>query len=196
MAVQSSVATPSLALPLPTTFPTLSAEKRSEKKPETILDTDDMFLLPISSSKFLNDSSYDSYTVPDSLVVQSSVATPSLPLPTTFPTLSAEKRAEKKPETLLDTDDSFLLPISSSKFLNNSSDDSSTVPDSLAVQSSVATPPLPLPITFPTLRPQTISANNSYLSPTPTLVPVQTNSTISFFNPVDFQLKQKLLEVI
>ncbi len=75
-------------------------------------------------------------TVPEPLVV----ATPPPPLPTTFPTLSAEKGVEKKPETPLDNNDSFLLPIL--KFLN----DSSTVP----VQSSVATSPLP--ITFPPLN--------------------------------------------
>ncbi len=151
LTVQSSVASP----PLP--LPTLSAEKGVVKKPETPLDNDDSFRFSISPSKLLNDSS----TVPDSLVVQSSVATS--PLPITFPTLNAEKRDETKP---LDTDDS--LPVSPLKFLNDSSDYSSTVPDSLFVRSSVATSPLHLTIRFPTLKPQTNSANSSFLSPTPT----------------------------
>ncbi len=108
-----------------------------------------------------------------------------------------------------------LAPVqtnSTTKFLNKFS----TVP----VQNSVATSPVP--ITFLPLndgkriekKPQNIDdslpvppfLNESStvpdslalrnLSPTLTLAPVQTNSTINFFNSVDFKLKQKLLEVI
>jgi hypothetical protein len=66
---------------------------------------------------------------------------------------------------------------------------------SLPFQSFVATPPFSNPNTIPTLN-LLNAPNNSFLVPTPALVPVQTNNTISFSKTVDFKLKQKLLEVI
>jgi hypothetical protein len=92
----------------------------------------------------------------------------------------------------------FSTMIPESSFFHTNSANSSFTNGSLSVLSSVATPPFSNPITFPTLRPffQTNRANNLFLAPTPALVPVQTNSAISFSKTVDFKLKQKLLEVI
>jgi hypothetical protein len=102
----------------------------------------------------------------------------------------AEKSAEKKPETLLDADHTFLLPISSSKFLNDSSVDPSTVPVVPIAEKSTDSVSL-----SPYLDPgssffQTISMNNSLKTMDPNFdvsMPVQRSvSMLSFSNPDTF----------
>jgi hypothetical protein len=175
------------------TFQVLSSElRRNTTLAPSENNTDDTFLVPKFASKFLNDSSAVPFIVPDVPVAQTNSKSSSPDDNDTFQPLQLKKEtylaqeltSYRPPLLVLETDETFLLPILPS---------TSTVPDPLVV----ATSPPPLPTSnvekgvekkplvppflneFPTV-PDSLAVRS--FSPTPTLASVQTNSTTKFLN--------------
>ena len=175
------------------TFQVLSSElRRNTTLAPSENNTDDTFLVPKFASKFPNDSSAVPFIVPDVPVAQTNSKSSSPDDNDTFQPLQLKKEtylaqeltSYRPPLLVLETDETFLLPILPS---------TSTVPDPLVV----ATSPPPLPTSnvekgvekkplvppflneFPTVPDSLIGRS---FSPTPTLASVQTNSTTKFLN--------------
>jgi hypothetical protein len=175
------------------TFQVLSSElRRNTTLAPSENNTDDTFLVPKFASKFPNDSSAVPFIVPDVPVAQTDSKSSSPDDNDTFQPLQLKKEtylaqeltSYRPPLLVLETDETFLLPILPS---------TSTVPDPLVV----ATSPPPLPTSnvekgvekkplvppflneFPTV-PDSLTVRS--FSPTPTLASVQTNSTTKFLN--------------